>query len=93
MYMPEITYVEAIRSALREEMRRDERVFIIGEDIGRYGGAFGVTTGMLDEFGDKRIIETPISEPSIIGAAVGGGSSGHAADCRNHVYGFHSANA
>ena len=69
--MPEITYVEAIRSALREEMRRDERVFIIGEDIGRYGGAFGVTTGMLDEFGDKRIIETPISEPSIIGAAVG----------------------
>lgn len=69
--MPEITYVEAIRSALRDEMRRDERVFIIGEDIGRYGGAFGVTTGMLDEFGDKRIIETPISEPSIIGAAVG----------------------
>lgn len=69
--MPEITYVEAIRSALKEEMRRDDRVFIIGEDIGRYGGAFGVTTGMLDEFGEKRIIETPISEPSIIGAAVG----------------------
>ncbi|NLW71775.1 MAG: alpha-ketoacid dehydrogenase subunit beta [Chloroflexi bacterium] len=69
--MPEITYAEAIRSALWEEMKRDERVFIIGEDIGRYGGAFGVTTGMLDEFGDKRIIETPISEPSIIGAAVG----------------------
>ena len=69
--MPEITYAEAIRSALWEETKRDERVFIIGEDIGRYGGAFGVTTGMLDEFGDKRIIETPISEPSIIGAAVG----------------------
>lgn len=69
--MPEITYVEAIRSALREEMKRDERVFIIGEDIGRYGGAFGVTQGLLDEFGEKRIIETPISEPSIIGAAVG----------------------
>ncbi len=69
--MPEITYLEAIRTALWEEMKRDERVFIIGEDIGRYGGAFGVTHGMLDEFGEKRIIETPISEPSIIGAAVG----------------------
>jgi acetoin:2,6-dichlorophenolindophenol oxidoreductase subunit beta len=69
--MPEITYLEAIRTALWEEMKRDERVFIIGEDIGRYGGAFGVTHGMLDEFGEKRIIETPISEPSFIGAAVG----------------------
>jgi pyruvate dehydrogenase E1 component beta subunit len=71
MSMPEITYLEAIRTALWDEMKRDERVFIIGEDIGRYGGAFGVTHGMLDEFGEKRIIETPISEPSIIGAAVG----------------------
>lgn len=69
--MPEITYAEAIRSALWEEMKQDERVFIIGEDIGVYGGAFGVTTGMLLEFGEKRIIETPISEPSIIGAAIG----------------------
>lgn len=69
--MPEITYAEAIRSALWEEMKQDERVFIIGEDIGVYGGAFGVTTGMLKEFGEKRIIETPISEPSIIGAAIG----------------------
>jgi acetoin:2,6-dichlorophenolindophenol oxidoreductase subunit beta len=69
--MPEITYLEAIRAALWEEMKRDERVFIIGEDIGRYGGAFGVTHGMLDEFGPQRIIETPISEPSIVGAAVG----------------------
>ena len=69
--MPEITYLEAIRQTLWNEMKRDERVFIIGEDIGRYGGAFGVTRGMLDEFGEKRIIETPISEPSIIGAAIG----------------------
>jgi acetoin:2,6-dichlorophenolindophenol oxidoreductase subunit beta len=69
--MPEITYLEAIRTALWEEMKRDERVFIIGEDIGRYGGAFGVTHGMLDEFGEKRIIETPISEPSIVGAGIG----------------------
>lgn len=69
--MPEITYLEAIRQTLWNEMKRDERVFIIGEDIGRYGGAFGVTQGMLNEFGEKRIIETPISEPSIIGAAIG----------------------
>ena len=69
--MPEITYLEAIRQALWDEMKRDERVFLIGEDIGRYGGAFGMTHGMLDEFGPERIRETPISEPSIIGAALG----------------------
>ena len=69
--MPEITYAEAIRSALREEMARDERVFLIGEDIGVYGGAFGVTAGMLQEFGPERIRETPISEASIVGAATG----------------------
>ncbi len=69
--MPEITYLEAIRQAMWQEMKRDDRVFLIGEDIGRYGGAFGVSHGMLDEFGPERIIETPISEPSIIGAAVG----------------------
>jgi len=69
--MPEITYLEAIRQAMWEEMKRDERVFIIGEDIGRYGGAFGVTHGMLDEFGPERIRETPISEPTIVAAAIG----------------------
>jgi pyruvate/2-oxoglutarate/acetoin dehydrogenase E1 component len=69
--MPEITYLEAIRQALWEEMERDARVFIIGEDIGRYGGAFGVTHGMLDHFGPERIRETPISENSIVAAAVG----------------------
>ena len=69
--MPEITYLEAIRQTLWQEMERDERVFLIGEDIGRYGGAFGVTHGMLDKFGPERIRETPISENSIIAAAVG----------------------
>jgi pyruvate dehydrogenase E1 component beta subunit len=69
--MPEITYAEAIRSAMSEEMRRDERVFLFGEDIGRYGGAFGVSYGMLDEFGPERIKETPISEAAIVGAAAG----------------------
>ncbi len=69
--MPEMTYAEAIRSAMSEEMRRDERVFLFGEDIGRYGGAFGVSFGMLDEFGPERVKETPISEAAIIGAAAG----------------------
>ncbi|MFN2177222.1 MAG: alpha-ketoacid dehydrogenase subunit beta [Anaerolineales bacterium] len=69
--MPEMTYAEAIRSALREEMHRDERVFLFGEDIGRYGGAFGVTFGLLDEFGPERVKETPISEAAIVGAATG----------------------
>ncbi|MBM3125689.1 MAG: alpha-ketoacid dehydrogenase subunit beta [Chloroflexi bacterium] len=69
--MPEMTYLEAIRQALWDEMKRDERVFLIGEDIGRYGGAFGLTHGMLDEFGPERVRETPISEPTIVGAALG----------------------
>ena len=74
--MPEMTYSEAIRSALREEMIRDERVFLFGEDIGRYGGAFGVTFGLLDEFGPERIRETPISEAAIVGATTGAALAG-----------------
>lgn len=69
--MPEISYLEALRQALWQEMERNERVFIIGEDIGRYGGAFGVTHGMLDSFGPERIRETPISEAGIIATAIG----------------------
>jgi len=69
--MPEITYLEAIRQALWQEMKRDERVFLLGEDIGRYGGAFGVTHGMLDEFGPERMRETPISEAAIVATAIG----------------------
>src|SRR5512135_3192425 len=71
MSMPEMTYLEAVRAALREEMKRDERVFLLGEDIGRYGGAFGVTHGMLAEFGPERVRETPISEATIVATAVG----------------------
>lgn len=69
--MPEITYREAIHDAMVEEMRRDETVFLIGEDIGSYGGAFGVSAGMLAEFGPERVRETPISELGIVGAAAG----------------------
>ncbi len=69
--MLEITYREAIHDAMVEEMRRDENVFLIGEDIGTYGGAFGVSAGMLAEFGPERVRETPISELAIVGAAAG----------------------
>jgi acetoin:2,6-dichlorophenolindophenol oxidoreductase subunit beta len=67
----EITYLEAVREALVQEMHRDEEVFLIGEDIGAYGGAFGVSKGMLEVFGPERIRETPISEAAIAGAATG----------------------
>lgn len=65
------TYVEAIRDGIREEMRRDPNVFLLGEDIGVYGGAFKVTQGLLAEFGERRIVDTPISESAIVGAAIG----------------------
>jgi acetoin:2,6-dichlorophenolindophenol oxidoreductase subunit beta len=69
--MREITYLEAVREAMTQEMERDETVFLIGEDVGKYGGAFGASSGMLDKFGPERIIDTPITELGIAGAAVG----------------------
>jgi len=72
----EITYAEAIREALREEMARDARVFILGEDVGVFGGIFGVTKGLLAEFGEERVRDTPISELGIIGLSVGAAAVG-----------------
>ncbi len=72
----EITYAEAVREALRQAMRADERVFLLGEDIGVYGGAFGVTDGLLEEFGPERVRDTPISEAAIAGAAIGAAVTG-----------------
>lgn len=69
--MATLTYLEAIRLAMLEEMRADSRVFVLGEDVGAYGGAFRVTAGFLDEFGPARVIDTPISESAIVGAATG----------------------
>ena len=69
--MAVLTYLQAISEGMREEMRRDESVVLLGEDIGVYGGAFKVTKGFIDEFGPKRVIDTPISESAIVGAAVG----------------------
>lgn len=69
--MPTITYLEGIHQALAEEMRRDPSVFLLGEDIGVFGGAFKVTRGFLEEFGEERVIDTPISESGFTGAACG----------------------
>ena len=69
--MPVLTYLDAIRQGIWEEMERDPSVFLLGEDIGVYGGAFKVTAGMLEKFGEDRVVDTPISESAIVGAAVG----------------------
>jgi len=74
--MREITYLEAVREAMSQEMRTNKDVYILGEDIGVYGGAFGVTRGMIEEFGPERVRNTPISEAAIAGAAVGSALTG-----------------
>ena len=74
--MRQITYAEALNEALREEMHRDKGVFLLGEDLGAYGGLFRVTKGLQEEFGKKRVLDTPISENSIVGFGVGSAVSG-----------------
>ena len=74
--MAEVTYIQAISIGLREEMRRDERVFVIGEDVGVYGGAFKVTLGFQDEFGPWRVIDAPLSETAIVGGCTGAAMMG-----------------
>src|SRR5437588_3770783 len=69
--MAETTYIEAITQAMSEEMARDENVFLIGEDVGAYGGAFKTSNGLIERFGAERVIDTPISEIAIVGAASG----------------------
>ena len=69
--MPTLTYLQAISAALRDELRADERVVVMGEDIGVFGGAFKVTDGFVDEFGSDRVMDTPLAESAIIGCAVG----------------------
>ncbi len=74
--MAVMTYLEAVRQAMWEEMESDERVFLLGEDIGLYGGAFKVTAGFTERFGESRVIDTPISESAIVGAAMGAALNG-----------------
>ncbi|HEV8267618.1 MAG TPA: alpha-ketoacid dehydrogenase subunit beta, partial [Thermoanaerobaculia bacterium] len=72
----DVLYVEAIRQALFEEMERDERVFVLGEDVGVYGGAFKVTEGLVQRFGESRVIDTPLAEEAIVGGAIGAAMRG-----------------
>src|SRR5512146_1342419 len=74
--MPAVTYLDAIRQGIWEEMERDPAVFCLGEDIGIYGGAFKVTEGFIDRFGPERVIDTPIAESAIVGAAFGAALTG-----------------
>ncbi len=74
--MKEISVAEAVREALREEMKRDDTVYILGEDVGQFGGCFGVTAGLSGEFGDERVRDTPISETAIVGSSVGAAATG-----------------
>src|SRR5581483_4847943 len=75
-YVPTITYADALREAIQEEMRSDERVFIMGEDINAYGGSYTVTKGLVAEFGTKRVRDTPLAEAVIVGAGVGAAMGG-----------------
>src|ERR1700682_1776413 len=86
--MSEITYLEAIREGLFEEMERDENVFCLGEDIGTYGGAFKVTEGLAAKYGEQRVIDTPISEAAIIGAAAGAAHMGMRPVCEMQFIDF-----
>ena len=86
--MAEITYLEAIRQGLFEEMERDPSVFCLGEDIGAYGGAFKVTEGLMQKFGEQRVIDTPISEAAIVGAAAGAAHMGMRPVCEMQFIDF-----
>ena len=74
--MAKLTYRDALKQALRDAMAEDPDIFVIGEEVGRYGGAYGVTKGLIEEFGSERLVDTPISEPAIVGAAVGAAMAG-----------------
>ena len=83
-----MTVREAIKEAMTHEMREDENVFLMGEDVGIFGGDFGTTVGMLEEFGSERVIDTPICEAAICGAAGRGCISWYASNRRRNIYGF-----
>src|SRR5881398_960483 len=86
--MAEVTYLEALRQGLWEEMERDPSVFILGEDVGAYGGAFKVTEGFAKQFGEERVIDTPISEAAIVGAAAGAAHMGMRPVCEMQFIDF-----
>ena len=88
--LSQVTYLEAIRDGLREEMERDENVILIGEDIGAFGGAFKVTDGLQERFGESRVVDTPISEVAIVGVAAGAAHMGMRPVCEMQFIDFMS---
>src|SRR6266581_4253956 len=76
LFMPDIQFREALRAAMSEEMERDENVFLMGEEVGQYNGAYKVSEGMLDRFGPRRVIDTPISEAGFSGLGIGAAMTG-----------------
>ena len=84
--MVEITVREALQLAMKEEMQRDERVFIMGEEVAEYQGAYKITQGLLQEFGPKRVIDSPISEHGFTGLAIGAAFGGLRPDSRVHDF-------
>ena len=74
--MPMMSYIDAVTTALREEMERDERVFILGEDVGKRGGVFRATAGLYEQFGEARVLDTPLTESAIVGVAIGAAAYG-----------------
>jgi pyruvate dehydrogenase E1 component beta subunit len=88
IYMREVQFREALREAMQEEMRRDERVFLLGEEVAEYNGAYKVSQGMLDEFGPKRVIDTPIAELGFAGIAVGAAMNGLRPICEFMTFNF-----
>ena len=86
MQMKEITYKEALREAMVEEMRRDEDIIFLGEDIGVYGGGFGVSYGMIEEFGEERVRDTPISEAAIAGCYNNSNGRNSKSSGKNEIY-------
>ena len=87
--MSAVTYLEAIGQAIREEMQRDEAVFLLGEDVGTYGGAFKVSAGLLEEFGSERVIDTPMAEACYHRLCRGRSIDGHEANRRNAIHRLH----
>ncbi len=84
--MKQMTYAEALRDGMRVEIQRDPNVYLAGEDVGLFGGCFGQTAGLFQEFGPERIIDTPITETVIVGHAVGSRRRWFATNCGNYVH-------
>ena len=86
-----MSYIQAITTALREEMLRDEKVFILGEDVGKKGGVFRATDGLYEQFGEERVLDTPLAESAIAGVGIGAAMYGIASSCGNAICRFYFA--